>query len=276
MGIYGTLVTASLCCVSPRFPSPCSHNIDNAQKQTGLSGQSQQWRERRDEISCLGDQAMQGLRIRWILKVEREARSVRFPLPILQALATVAKLTVQFNSLLSPGWHLKAHSWHGSTGSHRATGDGSPNNCKLDLTWFFLVSYCLSLRSSNEADKNKANFSQSPTEMPGSNLLSWKHISVFEWGMLWNFNFLGKFKFRCVSIQNSFFAPQTSEMIMEINFSVGFNANKLNSKPFLNLTNIHSSNCCGQTDDATSISKESEECPCPDEGKSSKLLGKKK
>lgn len=101
---------------------------------------------------------------------------------------TVAKLIVGDNSLLSPDTckfipHLEAEG---------STEPASSNNCHLDLTWVFSVSYHLPPRSLNEADKNNAKFSKSPMEMPASNLLFWKHSLVSPWRILWNFSFLGK------------------------------------------------------------------------------------
>lgn len=146
--------------------------------------------KRRNGISCHVDQAVQGVWTRWTLEVEREGRAVVFSLRALQRHAMVAKLIAGLNSLLSPAWHLWVRSWPGSTGiDGAADADASPNNCKLDLTWIFSVSYHHPL---NETHKNNAKFSQNPTKTPNSNLLSWNHISVFSWGTLWNFNFLGK------------------------------------------------------------------------------------
>lgn len=72
------------------------------------------------------------------------------------------------------------------------------------------------------------------------------------------------------------FVPQTSRIIMEINFSVSFNANNLISNTLTYFLHKYpSSDHCRRTDSAAAISRESEECPCPDEGESSKLSRKR-
>ena len=78
---------------------------------------------------------------------------------------------------------------HREPWSHR----GCKPQITVNWTWHeFSLSSHLPLRSSNEADKNNTKLSQSPAEMPDSSLLSWKDVSVFSWGILWNFNFLEK------------------------------------------------------------------------------------
>lgn len=190
----------------------------------------------------------------------------------------VAKPIVGLNSLLSPVWHLWVHSWPGNTGiDGAADADASPNNCKLDLTWIFSVSYH---RPLNETHKNNAKFSQNPTKTPNSNLLSWNHISVFSWGTPWNFNFLGKLLSLDVFWFRVHFLSRKPQKLLWKSTSQWAFVQITISKHFLNLTYVlhkYPQQWPLQENRQCRIRfKRIWRMPLSDEGESSKLLGKKK